>query len=353
MDKRKRVGIITFHSAINFGAILQTYALYKTVSQTYVTEIIDYNDSVINNRYRLFNKGLSFGGRVKEILLLPSTIIQRRKFNIFRNKMRLSSKVDDNSICKLKYDIVIAGSDQVWNYTLTNNNAIYLLNWVNHSSKKFSYAASIGVEDIEAVKGTYVELLRDFSEISVRESYAKKILYKQNILSEVNIDPVFLIGKEQWEKQVKNPNLNMKYVLIYSIGHSESLVIFAKEYGKRKNAKVIYISDSVIKSSGMKIARGIGPEEWLGLFANAECIFTNSFHGTAFSIIFNKDFFVEDIMTNLKNTNSRLENLLNLFRVNNRKIGSLYEDINWDEVNDTIALEREKAINYLCNMQKY
>ncbi len=327
--KEKRTGILTLSSAQNYGAVLQSYSLMIFLNDNYGhTEIIDYIPKFIIGRYNLIKIDntsiikflLSI---LKGIVKLPIPLITRVRFNSFRRKYCVFSKkkyvriIDED-----KYDQYIVGSDQVFNLKLTSNELTFFLPFVSESKKKATYAASIGLDSISTdLENVYRDRLSDFSNISIREKNGAEIISRllpnKQVIS--NIDPVFLHDKQFWNNIAYSYNRNRKYVLIYSLANeavSKSIKI-AKE--KFKNYEIYIIDDSVSKADPDVInIRGVGPRQFLGLIRDADYVITNSFHGCAFSIIFEKEFYVIPF----KSTSSRMLNLLELVGLESRIVKS-------------------------------
>lgn len=346
----KKVGILTFNDAINYGALCQMYALYTTLSKyDFDVQIINYDDPVISNRYKLFSNRKSIKSNIKEMLFVPVRLKEKKAFESFKFRMNMSPKVNNTTISKLMYDVVVAGSDQIWNVTLTNSNDTYFLKWFD--GYKYSYAASFGVNEFDNRFESILHHLNKYNSISVREQNAVKYLKGFGIEAECHIDPVLLLSQIDWMKIAKLPNEKQEYILIYTIGYSEKIIDFAKKLSAEKNLNIIYLSDDVLSKPGMKIVRGASPEEWIGYFYYAKYVITNSFHGTAFSILFNKEFFCDYVKTNLKNTNTRIENMLDIMGIKNRNFcGERIDNINWEEVNKVIEYERARSAKYLSNL---
>ncbi len=360
-----KVGIITFHRAINYGALLQVYALQKEIGKTGCTsEVLDYRCEIIENVYKPFKlKGLeSIKHFAYLVLHYP---IKRSKINKFRQftnryisigrKME-SSDSDINDIWNNsadKYDLIITGSDQVWNCNCTNFDKRYFLNFNNPHTRKASYAASFGFNEIpqEYIK-EYQELLEDFDRISVREIQGVKImedLLKRQVPTV--LDPTLLLGKDEWSSIAKEIKVKKNYILVYLIVNSRTIFEFAEELSKKTGYDIICISDDLVKKFDSNYARGIGPEEFLGLFKNASYVVTNSFHGTAFSVGFEKDFFTE-LLEPPSNVNSRLVNILELLGLEERQIingknSNFNNSINYEKVNRKLEIERKKSRDYL------
>ena len=191
--------------------------------------------------------------------------------------------------------------------------------------------------------------LKNFKFLSLREQQGLNIVNKlSNIKNDVHIDPTLLLNKKDWFKIMDIPK-EENFILVYLIHSDKKIIDYINCLSVQKNLKVYYISLESINDNDFINIR-ITPQKFLGYFLKAKYVVTNSFHGLAFSINFNKQFFV-DLSYKTANTNSRLENLLNLTKLKERLIDNIGTDydkpINWDSVNKIIEKEREKSINYL------
>lgn len=291
-----RVAIITFHRAVNYGAVLQTYALSRYLTDSgYDVKVLDYRSNAIEDSYKIkFAPNLY---SLKQMLLKPLSDKKKKRFYRFvENNIPHTDSLYSTEDLKAearKYDFIITGSDQVWNSQWTNGDEAYMLNFCN-DEQKISYAASIGKSNVsEEEKQLFKKNLQSFRRISVREKTGKDLLdsvIRKNI--SVNCDPVALLGKEAWEQVAILPEEN-NYVLVYMLVKSDSLMNAAVEYGKKNGKQVIIINDNIRKQYPVTYKRYISPEKFVGLFRKADCVFTNSFHGTMFSIIFEKEVYVE------------------------------------------------------------
>lgn len=228
----------------------------------------------------------------------------------------------------------------------------FLLNFIQQKKKKYAYAASFGISKIESKYVIqYKKLLTDFSLLTVREKEGKRILKEQmGLSSEVVLDPTLLINTDQWNKLTDN-RLSSNYILVYLLINSDSIISFANNLSKDTGLKIIVINNTPNDINGCQTLYCITVNEWIGLFLNATYVITNSFHGTAFSIIFNKQFFIEFLPSQYQ-VNSRLENILDMFelcdrQINNKKYNNLYDCINYEKVNKIMDKEREKALAIL------
>ena len=262
----------------------------------------------------------------------------------------LKTKYTDKTIKdSSRYDSYIVGSDQSWNLDITNDTLSFLLHFAPNGKKKSSYATSIGLESLsERQKEIFKKHLPGFDNISVREKKGAELI-ESFTEKEINIclDPTLLLDKKEWSALSKAPKYK-KYVLIYAMADSDTLVKKAKELARKNGLKVIAVG---LKKDvkGVKNIRTASPQEWLGLIRDASIVVTNSFHGTAFSLNFNKDFYLEYLPQGWS-VNSRLENISQMFGIKHRIIGekTFQEgEIDYDNVNAVLEKEREKSLGYL------
>lgn len=364
-----KVGILTFHNAINYGAILQVYALKHSVQKIGLSaEVINYQNIHVSDmaKKRKIKKYLN-PKKIAKFLLLDIPFNKKIKsFGDFSKKyLELNEKIisrEDLKILNNKYDKFIVGSDQVWNIKITNYDTTYMLDFVEENYKKTSYAASIGIKDLnEKDKNYFKHNLNKFSNISVRENEAKNLLYTNELVEKSKIihtvlDPTLLLNKEEWANTFNlavTENQREKYMLVYAFLDYNYLKEIAIDIAKKKNLKIYWITASLEYDKKIKYIRDSSPIQFLELFYHADYILTNSFHGTAFAINFNKDFNVELLVSNSK-VNSRMENLLKLMDLNDRIVSEkngIYTSkmINYERVNNILENERNNSLNYLQN----
>ncbi len=359
----RKIGILTFHRAENYGAVLQAYALNKKLNcGNFECEIIDYRDSNIEKPYKFFffsgkNAKIIIKDFIKGIVFFLYNIIRKKKFRRFYKKMRLSKNI--KNIEELpKYDIYITGSDQVWNNDIVGSlSDIYTLNFNAQNAKKISYAASMGKSYIEEdKKKEYKEKISQIDYISVREYEAKVALRK--IISkdiEVVLDPTLLMKKEDWENEIVHIRReNCKYILAYHISPEVEFFKIVNKLSEITGLKVIHFgkTNKGFKNV-LKKATTSGPLEFVNLIKNAEYVIGTSFHAMVFSIIFNKKFWIIPH----KKTSSRVINLLEKFDISERAVNSLEEfekldydkEIDYEKVNKKLEEERKKSIDWLNN----
>lgn len=359
----KKTATITFHRAINYGAVLQAYALQHSIIKFGIkNEIINYKCKTIDDWYKLIDlKSLKLFA--KSLIMLKSRYCKRKKFNNFIKK---NIYLTDNASKDLlvsndfnnKYDFFITGSDQVWNYEITNFDGVYFLDFVRNSNKMKSYAASLGMSDIpEALKNKYKNYLERFSTIMVREKTGAELigdLIDKKI--DVVLDPVLLLNKNEWNKltfKTKFDNMKNEYILVYM--SNLEIKRFAEELSLKYKLKVFNIADLIFKKKNQigETEAQLGPEEFISAIKNAKFVVTASFHAMAFSIIFNKEFFI-NINEEAKSKSSRLIDLLSLLEIDNREIKNCKVDdfklLNWEKINEKLDKEKNISIKKLKQM---
>ena len=219
----KKTATITFHKAVNYGAILQAYALQRSILKLGIdNDIIDYDCKLISNVYKLINIK-SVKSFIKSLIAFRIYYYKKNKFKSFIKKYIILTNPVTKDILKSeefnnKYDFFITGSDQVWNYEITNLDDAYFLNFVKDESKVKSYAASFGISCIpENLRLKYKNYLKRFSSILVREKTGAKLI--ENLIDKkVNIvlDPVLLLNKNEWNEiifKTKFDDIKDKYIL--------------------------------------------------------------------------------------------------------------------------------------------
>lgn len=329
-----KAGLITFHRALNIGAVLQATALCEYINDNIMPcEIIDFvpNNEVPQHFITLHN--LLHRGKATLLSNRPE-YKRERAFKDFEEKYyHLSDKtyygdksLEDNAP---DYCVLISGSDQIFNLTLSGNSKSYYLYFANNV-KKVSYASSFGRSDIsENEKQIVKDELPKFSYLSVREADGEKIIKgNTGIDSKLVLDPVFLLDRKGWEKKANKIDLAGDYILVYAMEYSQAIyeTIEAAKQALQLPVFVICGGSSAEKLEYRKLD-GIGPAEFIWLIQNAKYIITNSFHGSAFSIIFEKNFWC---VAHSKR-NVRLQNLADECDILPQLIG-FHEAINTDNV---------------------
>lgn len=360
----KKVGVLTFHRAVNYGAVLQAYALVQTLKKIGMdAEIIDYrNEKIEESYYKISGFSNNLKSIIRNIILFPT---QRKRNNAFKKcieehfavsnvKYTKNNIYDANEV----YDLIITGSDQVWNLPCTGGDKTFFLDFVKDDEKKYSYAASFGkIKNEEAKYDEYFKLIEKLKCVSVREESGKEFLIK-NINKDIrmDIDPVFLLKQDEWKKFAKKTDLK-NYVLLYSVNLPNEFIEYARRITKQLGKKLVIIT---LRNRKLKLLKNeincscCMPDEFVGLINCADMVITNSFHGTAFSIILHKKFVVVRNSENkMGMDNSRLDNILNLLKLSDRisENVDIYENINYICVDEATNRLKQNSLKYL-NMLK-
>lgn len=328
-----KIGIVTLQkSEVNYGACLQSYALWKHVTNMgHDCDIIDILRPC-HSGYRIspsFNeKKKPIKQRVKEIIISILNFRRikqekklfggkRRKFEEFNNLLKYTDtyySVEELYNNPPSYDMYITGSDQVWNPKMPYINNQYFLTFVPKDKKKISYASSFGIDYLpESKKRQYGEWLLKYDSVSVREESGASIVEElTGKRPTVLLDPVFLLPKNEWSILASSINgiLPNSYVFLYILEYDANYIQTAYEIAKELNLSIyMVLSDNrIIVSDCIKQLLDVGPREWLWLIKNANMVITSSFHGTAFSCIFNKP--TKILLRESVATNSRTLGLL-------------------------------------------
>lgn len=354
-----KIGILTFHRALNYGAVLQGYALQYTLNQLpdCQCEVVDYRSAPLESQYSAFRRLPNDNALISFVKCAIKCKVLRKKSRNFQNFLNehflLSSEsYDADTIEKanLHYDVFITGSDQVWSPNCVGFDPIYFLTFAN-AEKKYSYAASFGCKKIpEGKKEKYQKRLQGFQRISVREENGRQLLASLEITQNVmrHIDPTLLLEQEQWRALVEKPQ-DSHYVLLFTVNKPIHAITYARSLAKAKNLRVIYVNDKpMCREKGIEYRTGVSPAEFLGYICYADYIVTNSFHGTAFSVIFQKDFYAE--LETQTGYNSRAEELLSLLEIQGHEVtGTVWKEApacDWKKASEKLAVEKQRSIAY-------
>ncbi len=346
------IGIITFQRAFNLGAQMQMYALNEFLTGLgHNVVILDYHNPAIDdgyvttfnvNKYKKyfhisFVKGVLSFLRDIQIFILPFNRAKNRKYLSFlQNNFRLSRRFEKEENMPVDFDLLITGSDQVWNYSLTaGRKPVYFLDngsKTNCKVRKISYAASSEYESfrsLEEDKDYICSQLVRFDWISTRErEFSTFLKDKMGLETTTVIDPTFLLSKESFVKISKKPSIS-NYVCVFFVEKCKPAHKLAQVIAKERGLKIVEIGTPRLRASSPNQA--FGPEEMLGYLLYADVVISTSFHGTALSIIGRKDFY-----TVYEEPSMRINELLSNFGLEDRLLSdsSLYkrfECVNYNE----------------------
>lgn len=357
----KKVAILTIHIGINFGSILQTIASYETVKQLgYEPIIINYIPKRATLKHYIkgaFASPIRFAWRS---IFLPIYLKYHSIYHRYLARyVDISTPIydSDSFVDKCpKSEVYIVGSDQVWN-SLHNEgfNGRYFFEGIDKNAHKIAFCSSFGRSEIDALEQKKVKgLLDGFKAISVREDSGVDILNKIGIKSEQLIDPTFLFTKEIWWKYASQRIEKEPYVLVYTPYNTVNASIIygsARNLADKYGLKVVTFSWKAKRESlADRTVLFADPGDFLSLMQHADYVITNSFHGTAFSINLNKQFWVFQPSA----FSTRIESILKLTGLRDRMLmGKITDDdimrIDYKDINTILESERKKSINFLKN----
>lgn len=393
----KRVAIIThFHDSINYGGVLQAYALRKVIdSMGYKCEQLRYQksrghseplvlkikDLFINHLKNAISANNLIGFTISAIkysvAIIPRKIIQlivyhresfesrHENFSQF-NKIHIPSSdvytKDTIHNASSKYDIFITGSDQVWNPNWFYEE--YYLAFVPDNKPKIAYAASTAVSFItQDQKKLMKPLISRFQSISVREENAPSLLMDMTDKKiEWVIDPTLLLTAKEWNQIATENPVKEPYVFSYILGDNWKNPRAAASFAKQKNLKMVTFPYVASMSSWQAFFGDIhcygGPNEWLSLISDAEYVITDSYHAVIFSIIYQKKFIFlrRNADDEIGSMNSRMYSLCKMFPEIEKRIvdpemitNHINEDIDWNSLLMKLTKKRDDSWKWLSN----
>ena len=358
-----KIGIVTYHNANNYGAVLQAYALNNYIDKNIADcDIVDYRSDFFYKRYHYFIECKSLRKIITSLLNFPIRAMIIKRFDRFRNESFKTGKevYNDNSIknADTEYDKFVFGSDQIWNYSLNNCDYNYLGDFVSDSSKLNAYAASFGFSNIcdidDNIKETYSSYLNRFKHVAVREEQGTVLVnYLTGKRAEVVCDPVFLLNKDEWDDMAVGKTKRGRYIFLYHLqGRDTDLRRYAKYLSKKTGLPVIEFQAWVKpRPICFKPVFGGSPEDFLGWIKDAEYVITDSFHCTAFSIIFMKKFWSK-IAINKDEKATRVGNLLYKLNLHERIIPEDLCKWDYDDIIDYKSVE-DKKIEMISSSKEY
>ena len=370
-----KVAILTWATNTNnYGSILQAYALQKFLENNqYENELLDYYPKVSDyqwpSSFSLYRKKVL--RKIKRKIAKRSTTENSWKERLNSScrsfvdeKLNVSKKyvgLDEIKKANSKYDAFICGSDQIWSMQRVIN-PVYYLTWVKKGKGKIAYAPSIPSGKFnDKKKKALIDNTKDFTDISIREERAAKEIGRilnRNIIS--TLDPTLLVEDDFWIEKTKSHN-NDKFILCYFLGNNQRYKECVQEAKDKTGyeVKVVPFNEESFNING-EIQYDVGPKEFIDLVRNAELVLTDSYHGTIFSIIFEKKFvlFKRFIDGEKKDENDRIYDLTKKLKLE-RQIcdasGFNFEDIknpDYHIVKNCLKKERDKSISFLLNSLK-
>lgn len=368
MKGNQKVGILTFHCADNFGAVLQCYSLQRIISQLgYESKIIDFRPSaivspysVIQNPFRIVKSGVlgvikAIGGN---ICYFNKRVLRKNLYAAFR-KAHLN--ITEQTYLDIReffnkegreYTHCVVGSDQVWNTNMLGQDAsAYFLGCDVGKCRRVAYAASLGEAVSSGDQTLFKKSIPLFDFLSVREKSARGFVQQHSARPvAVVLDPTLLLSTEEWRKVAVTPKID-KYVFVYDLWINHVVIDVVSFIAKELGLKVVSYQNKKSYSSGHADYSYAGPADFLGLLMNAEFVVTSSFHGTTLAISNKKKFVTIPHPTR----GARMVDLIDTLGLNSRLVRSvsdlarinLREPIDYSGTDKLLDIERERSLDYL------
>ncbi len=370
---RKKIGIFTWcNRGVNYGQTLQAFAMYRIMRKMGCqAKLIQYRKRIeeepvnhdLGNPYAnsiyeffwgLYRAGSDFWKEKIKFNIFTKRYIKTSDFCY--DKQKAEREIED---C----DVIVCGSDQIWNPA--SFDPVYFLNLGKESLKRISYAPSIN-DDIDFEKKKHIyrrmsDCLKRMDALSVREDIGVTIIEKISGFHAVQVlDPTLLLPCTEWDKVASKRLLHKPYLICYVLGEiaqqEETIVRIAKERGI---SNIYFINTRNTQnyqkqSKELKELKGIGPKEFVSLIKYADVVFTDSFHATAFSINYQKEFFAfrRYQMATEYGGASRIQSILRLLQLEERFIDAKTETsfiklIDYNKVSNRLNQERKKSYHFL------
>ncbi len=380
MGNTRKIGLLSVYNH-NYGSILQAYAMQRILMDMGLdVEIIRYKKTnMFKQALRLFNIPLlkaTIRMKYKDMYCklckkeIHQKILKTRElaFSEFVSTHIRFSKIYAGRMalkngCN-KYDTFVLGSDQVWN-PMNLGSDFFTMTFIPDDKPKITYASSFGVSVIPIYqKNKTKAYLKRINYISVREISGQKIVKELTGRDiPVVVDPTILLSRDVWDAEKGEPIVKEKYIMCYFISSNPLHRDFARRLAYKTGCKIVSVPhvDEYVKEDvgfGDIVPKGVGPLQFVNLISNADYVCTDSFHGTVFSILYNKTFFTFNRYSGngKDSTNSRLHSILKLIGLESRMFDSemeIYEEllttINYEKSHKQLERLRTESINYLNN----
>ena len=328
-----RIGVITFHASHNYGSMLQAWALQTYLAKLgHVVEIVNYRSKIQRSIYHKpisISRGDVALASVKRLLLYPQSILPLyKKWLLFEDFLDKELKtyyefhsIDQLSSLKDRYDLLICGSDQLWNTNAPDSGEAYFGNWF--CGKKISYAASLGQEPEDCNCEFLRQQIRGFDAVSLREQRSLDFLLRNEIIQNgcIACDPTLLLDACNYDSLIYDePLIKGDYVFFYTpVVLPYAYFDIASDIGRELGCKIVtdkaYYPKDIKKYGNIQSYIPTGPKEFLNLIRHATCVCGGSFHLQVFSILFQKDFYCIN-----GDKDSRTNHLMNQFGLQGRII---------------------------------
>jgi len=347
-----KIGILTFEQAINYGTALQAVALQKVLQQSGAdVSFLLHHCKAVESTSKVFDLTQVYRPAYVLAHLYNLTVALRRRtaFESFWKKHYVMGSQDP-----CDYDAVIAGSDQIWNYNLTGRDWTYFLDYPKNGKIKAAYAGSFGLSRIdEDVANKIGPMFMEFDYLSVREQTAA-MLVEQLCGKKVPVvlDPTLLLNRQQWSEMADKSFQHRNYIFVYTVFNSDSLWEYAYELSRKTGLPIRTVSYSKLHRKNAEYVFDAGPDLWLSHMLHADYVVTNSFHGFAFSVNFEKQFYYE-LPPHSSGVGSRLADMAHAYGLTSRELKCQEEGcIDYLPVRERLEKSRRESMSFIEEMIK-
>lgn len=343
-----KIGILTATRTDNNGTDLQALAMQNLFSRyCNDVELINYECNKLES-----GKHILWPLSLKKLLKFPFNIYTHVSHCSFRRNFKWSKELyKSDSICKISYDIIVVGSDQIWNLSGTGYDLNFFLSFKTNA-KKYSYAASLGRTEICKWNQDFLlyDKLRQFNGVSVREHSGISALKEIGITARHDLDPILMGDEADWMPFITKPS-KKKYVFLLLVEENKEALEFAKKYALKHQCEIIMPTNGLRFTHGVNQQHFVSVEKWLSYMYYAELIVTNSYHTLSFAVLFRKTFVLFLLNEGNKQSNARMQDLVNSVGLNNQIYNgicdSCYDNIGWDEVYSHLRILKDNSETYI------
>lgn len=336
-----KIGILTFHEASNYGALLQSYALQQALLK------LGAQPQFVNIKRKVQSQApvvSPFAKRIQDMKEKRDSL-----FGVFRdNYLKQSPLFDVHDDIDASFDAFIAGSDQVWNLSIPEVDARYFLPFAK-PEKRFSYAASFGSSSVpESSREWISKQLSLFKEITVREENGKALVKDlTGKEAKVCVDPVFLLDRDEWKTIAdadKEPSTE-PYLLLFLLQYDPAFVQMARQAAEEKKLALKVVTAGFMPQLGFEAWTDTSVNRWVSLISNADHVYSDSFHAMAFSLMFGRKLDRKPLGGDLAKRNGRTEELLTLMGLETDPSKTIQAEP--DFVMEKLSQRRASSFDYL------
>lgn len=361
----KKIGIITLSASENCGSLLQTYALKKIIEKCNEAEVINFTTIKSHEQYDIFPKRIYRNSWeiLKRIRHIGKLLNEKKAYQKFRKKyIGITGKElfpKDLTGIADKYDLVVTGSDQIWNVCMGDFDEAFFAGWAK--CKKVAYAPSLGGYDIRESNNSkqIVAWLNEFQSLSVRENLGKKCLEEiTDRKVELVLDPTLMLDEADWKALVGEPIVTGEYFFYYSWAYCYDQLSGIVAEDARKSNMPVYVVDAhkwlhqqnTLKNYNFSLCKEAGPLAFLNLMYYAKKCYVESFHGLIFSYIFKKNVWILNLTNDLEKDDIRLYELSKLLKMENRVLSEF--NVHKKDLDEPIDYQENECVNELRRKSK-